>query len=270
MKRVKLWLVICGTILIISGCGSSNQDDTSSDNALTGTWVLDTTQSTLEETHDFDYIEDGGNILHTLSLYNDGTYVAEFAFTNSGGTYLPNVGHISDGTTKFYIDEDECTGSYAIIHDGNSISLDNTGYFDFELSEDVLVITGQQGGTYLYNRSGTVDKAGRYQLSEARINGMATDQFSGMEYILELREDHLLGATQRTYAQDGSVIDETETLDVDSTWRLEDGNLLITFSNSGTRETMETELNDDGFTLIVESDGIVQEAVFKSVDPDKS
>lgn len=262
MRQVKLWLVICGIILIVSGCGSPKQDGGSS-NTLTGTWVLDLTQYE-QEYDDFAYIVDTTNtMLYSLSLYDDSTYVAKFAFTQAGGIYQPTVGLIPDGTTEFYVSEDEYTGNYSLIHDGASISFGETGYFDFKLSEDILVITGQNGGTYLYHRSGTVDKAGRYQMCE--LNGVSVDQF-GIEKIIELREDHLLGVTQRSYASDGSAVNDTETLNIDSTWRLEDDKLLFTFNNGGTRETIEAELNDVGFTLAFESDGIIQEIVYKFLD----
>lgn len=267
VRKVKLLVVICGMLLLASGCGSPKVADTPSDNTLTGTWVLDLTQCR-HESSDFEYmVETVNSMLYSLSLYDDETYVANFAFTQTGGNYDPDVGLIPDGTTKFYISDDEHTGSYSLVHDGNAISFDGTGYFDFELSQNVLVITGQHGGTYLYHRSGTVDRAGRYQLCE--LNGMTADQ-AGVEFTLELREDHLLGITQRIYAPDGSFEDETEILDMDSTWRLEEGKLLFTISNSGVRENAEAELNADGFTLTLESDGMVQEGVFELVDSGES
>ena len=206
MKQVKLCLVICGIILVASSCGSPAQDAASS-GTLTGTWVLDLTQYK-QEYADFEYMEQSSNcMLYTLSLYNDSTYVAKFGFTQAGGTYEPNVGLIPDGTTEFHISEDEYTGNYALIHDGASISFDDAGYFDFELSEGVLEITGQNGGTYLYHRSGTVDKAGTYQLCE--LNGIPANQLSEEE-ILELREDHLV--TVHRYSPDGAIIGQSAPL----------------------------------------------------------
>ena len=206
-------------------------------------------------------------MLYSLSLYDDETYVANFAFTQTGGNYDPDVGLIPDGTTKFYISDDEHTGSYSLVHDGNAISFDGTGYFDFELSQDVLVITGQQGGTYLYHRSGTIDRAGIYQLRE--LNGMTADQ-AGVDLTLELREDYLLGITQRIYTPDGTSKDVTEALDMGCTWRLEGDKLLFGISEGIVYKNLEAELNADGFTLTFENDGMVQEGVFELINSGES
>lgn len=198
-------------------------------------------------------------VIHIISLYNDNTYVAKFGFTQAGGTYEPNVGLIPDGTTEFHIFEDEYTGNYALIHDGASISFDDTGYFDFELSEDVLEITGQNGGTYLYHRSGTVDKAGTYQLCE--LNGIPANQL-GEKEILELREDHMV--TVHCYSPDGATIGKSAPLIMGFTWKLEDGELLI----SDNRIPMEAELNDNGFTLVSRFGEMADEKVYKLVGSD--
>lgn len=267
VRKVKLLVVICGMLLLVSGCSSPKVTDTPSGNTLTGTWVLDLTQCT-HESSDFEYIvETGNSMLYSLSLYDDETYVANFAFTQTGGNYDPDVGLIPDGTTKFYISDDEHTGSYSLVHDGNAISFDGTGYFDFELSQDVLVITGQQGGTYLYHRSGTIDRAGIYQLRE--LNGMTADQ-AGVDLTLELREDYLLGITQRIYTPDGTSKDVTEALDMGCTWRLEGDKLLFGISEGIVYKNLEAELNADGFTLTFENDGMVQEGVFELINSGES
>lgn len=192
MKQVNLLLLACAVFLLMCGCNS-----TKSNRTLTGSWVLDFSQTINEELDfqallDNDYVSDYV-LLHSFSLYEDGTYSAN----------MFDVYEILNGA---------CNGNYTIVHDGTSISFDDRAYYQFEQEKDTLTIYGEQGGVYVYNRAGTVDGIGRYRLCER--DGQPSMENS----ILELREDHLM--------VDRSQGDESY-LDEEITWRWENEKMIF-------------------------------------------
>lgn len=188
MKQVNLLLLACAVFLLMCGCNSTKSNGT-----LTGSWVLDFSQM-MKEDSDFQALfDDDYDFLHSFSLYEDGTYSA-----NMFDAY-----EVVNGA---------CNGSYTIVHDGTSISFDDRAYYQFEQEKDTLTIYGEQGGVYVYNRTGTVDGIGMYRLCER--DGQPSMENS----VLELREDHLM--VDRSLGDEGY-------LDEEITWRWENEKMIF-------------------------------------------
>ena len=71
IKRVNLLLLACAVFLLVCGCNS-----TKSNHTLTGSWVLDFSQMTKEDSDFQALFDDDYDFLHSFSLYEDGTYSA--------------------------------------------------------------------------------------------------------------------------------------------------------------------------------------------------
>lgn len=217
MKQVNLLLLACAVFLLICGCNS-----TKSNRTLTGSWVLDFSQMTKEDSDFQALFDDDYDFLHSFSLYEDDTYSAN----------MFDAHEVINGASN---------GSYTIVHDGTSISFDDRAYYQFEQAKDTLTIYGEQGGVYVYNRAGTVDGIGMYRLCER--DGQPSMENS----ILELREDHLM--VDRSLGDEGY-------LDEEITWRWENDKMIFSdgsgLSIEGVMVENQLSITDGTHVLVFE------------------
>lgn len=192
LKQMKLFLLVCVALLSVSGCTTEKTSNT-----VTGRWVVDFTSSDIQDT-DFEALcDDDYDFLHSFTLYEDGTYSANMFDYNEvvNGAY---------------------NGNFSIVHDGTSIAFDGTAYYQIEKDKDILILHGEDGGTYVYRRDNDAEEIGTYRLREIQEpNGEITTY----DRVIELREDFGVGVWM-----DGEYI-----LDTEYTWRLEDGKVVLIY-----------------------------------------
>lgn len=200
LKQMKLFLLACVALLLVSGCTTEKTSDT-----VAGRWVVDFTSSDIQDT-DFealcDYRDDDCDFLHSISLYEDGTYSANMC------TYYSGSGHAEIVNVTY-------NGNYSMVHDGTSIAFDGTAYYQIEQDKDTLILHGEDGGTYVYrrNKNNDAEEIGTYRLRE--INGEITTH----DKVIELREDFGIGVWEA-----GGYF-----LDTKYTWRREDGKVVFMY-----------------------------------------
>ena len=201
LKQMKLFLLVCVALLFVSGCATEKTSDT-----VAGRWVVDFTSSDIQDT-DFEALcddrDDDCDFLHSISLYEDGTYSANMC------TYYSGSGHAEIVNVTY-------NGNYSMVHDGTSIAFDETAYYQIEQDKDTLILHGEDGGTYVYRRNNDAEEIGIYRLREIQEpNGEITTH----DIVMELREDFEVGVWM-----DGEYI-----LDTEHTWRLEDGKVVLIY-----------------------------------------
>ena len=192
MKHVRLLLLVCVTLLFVSGCATKKTSDT-----VAGRWVVDFTSTDIQDADFESLCDDDYDFLHSFTLYEDGTYSANMFDYNEvvNGAY---------------------NGNFSIVHDGTSIAFDETAYYQIEQDKDTLILHGEDGGTYVYRRNNDAEEIGIYRLREIQEpNGEITTH----DIVMELREDFGVGVWM-----DGEYI-----LDTEHTWRREDGKVVLIY-----------------------------------------
>ena len=208
MKHVRLLLLVCVTLLCVSGCATKKTSDT-----VAGRWVVDFTSTDIQDADFESLCDDDYDFLHSFTLYEDGTYSADIFDYVSGWR-----------GEEIRVEKGVYNGHYAVVHDGTSIAFDETAYYQIEQNEDTLILYGENGGTYVYRRNNIMDEMGIYQLKEVQEpNGDINDTYN---YTIELREDFGLGVQM-----EGDYV-----LKTGNNWGLWDGKVVLMYGEEPNQE----------------------------------
>lgn len=200
MKHVRLLLLVCVTLLFVSGCATKKTSDT-----VAGRWVVDFTSTDIQDADFESLCDDDYDFLHSFTLYEDGTYSADIFDYVSGWR-----------GEEIRVEKGVYNGHYAVVHDGTSIAFDETSYYQIEQDKDTLILHGENGGTYVFRRNNDANEIGTYRLREIQEpNGEITTH----DRVIELREDFGIGL----WEAGGYLLDTTWT------WRLEDGKVVLIY-----------------------------------------
>lgn len=232
MKRMKslLLILVLGVSLLLPGCGAKSQE-----NSLIGTWILDCSYSFPRNGYFFQYFTEGMNsCLYSVSFYEDGSYAAEIRF-------------IFDWDLE---PGEAWNGKYDVVHDGSTISFDESGYYNFEINDGDLKITDEGGRTFLYHRSETLGETECFKVAE--VDGMPLSGYSSDDMLLIFQRDHRVIFCARQYGEDGDYRDVIVDNTTDITWEHTDTGLVLY------DHEMEQEVgvcSYQGDNLIIESEG---------------
>lgn len=197
MKRyIALFSILLSCLCMLCGCAEKEEQEEHKE--LTGTWIIDFSESISEESDISSYeflLKYRTSFLHFVSFYDDETYSATY----------DNIRKFTD--IHSVVAPEEVHGSYSIVHDGTSISFDDSEYYNFELSGDRLVIWKSEDEKYVYQRDDSIEYTGMYKVTD----GIET-------YAFYLRKDHLVELY--SYFEDGTINYEDLYIP-ESPWRIE-------------------------------------------------
>ena len=250
-KNAKLFLLVVSILLLVCSCTSKTSEGTAtnevSTKTLTGTWIIDFSQPIAKESDlsSYEFLHKfRTNFLHYITFYDDGTYSATY----------DNIREFTD--IDSFISPEEKHGNYSIVHDGTSLSFDDSEYYTFELSGDVLAIWSSEDEKYVYNRNTSINDAGDYLVS-------STLEGEELSLTLTFREDHLI----EMYDINGIY-----TI-MDRTWKIEDNKLVVRsvtswdLANPSSYEfIMDVTFNSDGFVATSEGESVIFEKVTHQKD----
>lgn len=207
MKRMKslLLILVLGVSLLLPGCGAKSQE-----NPLIGTWILDYSYNFPRDGSFFRYFTDRMNsYLNSVSFYEDGSYAAE-------------IRTIFDWDLE---PGEAWNGKYAVVHDGSTISFDESGYYNFEISDGDLKMTDEGGRTFLYHRSETLGETECFRVTE--LDGVPYSDYSSGDSILVLQRDHRAIVYYRHYDEYGDLYEDINSDSLYVTWARTDDGLAL-------------------------------------------
>lgn len=225
-KYIAFFSILLSCFCILCGCAEKEEQEEHKE--LTGTWIIDFSESISEEPDISSYeflLKYRTSFLHFVSFYDDETYSATY----------DNIRKFTD--IHSVVAPEEVHGSYSIVHDGTSISFDNSEYYNFELSGDRLVIWKSEDEKYVYQRDDSIEHTGMYKVTD----GIET-------YAFYLRKDHLVELY--SYFEDGTINYEDLYIP-ESPWRIE-GDQFIWKNIEYPNIVMDIVFDGDDFVLTSE------------------